>query len=62
MDASYYYDYLKDYLVDQDDPRKDDDEFIQDRADYAAKVYGREQHAGTIAPDEVAIHVLMEGL
>ena len=62
MDASYYFDYLKNFLTECDDPRKDDDGFIRDRAEYAASVYEREQQAGTIAPGEVAIHVLMEGL
>lgn len=58
----YYYKYLKDYLTDQDDPRKDDDEFISERAEYAASVHEGEARAGTIAPGEVAIHVLMEGI
>jgi len=58
----YYYEYLRNYLVEYDDPRKDDDEFIRDRASYAASVFDGEKHAGTIAPGEVAIQVLMEGL
>lgn len=58
----YYYKYLKDYLTDHDDPRKDDDNFIRDRAEYAVSVHEGEARAGTIAPGEVAIKVLMEGL
>ena len=58
----YYYDYLKDYLIEYDDPRQDDEEFIRDRAEYAAGVHEGEARAGTIAPGEVAIKVLMEGL
>ena len=58
----YYLNYLKNYLMEYDDPRKDDDEFIRSRASYAASVFKGEQRSGTIAPGEVAIHVLMEGL
>lgn len=58
----YYYDYLKNYLIEYDDPRKDDEEFIRDRAEYAASVLDGETRAGTIAPGEVAIMVLMEGI
>ena len=58
----YCYDYLKDYLREYNDPRKDDEEFICDRAGYAASVYEGEQRAGTIAPREVAIKVLMDGI
>ena len=58
----YYFKYLQDYLTDQDDPKKDDEEFIRDRADYAASVHEGEARAGTIAPGEVAIKVLMEGI
>lgn len=57
-----YYDYLKNYLEEYDDPRKDDDEFIRDRAAYAASVHEGEARAGTIAPGEVAIKVLMDGI
>ena len=58
----YYFKYLQDYLTDQDDPKKDDEEFIRDRADYAASVHEGEARSGTIAPGEVAMHVLMEGI
>ena len=58
----YYYDYLKDYLIEYDDPRKDDEEFIRDRAEYAASVHEGEARAGTIAPGEVSIKVLMDGI
>lgn len=56
----YYYDYLKNYLIDNDDPRKDDEEFIRERAEYAASVLDGVTRAGTIAPGEVDIKVLME--
>ena len=62
MDFTYYYSYLKDYLTEQDDSRKDDDEFIRDRAEYAVSVFDGEERAGTLAPNEVAMKVLMEGL
>lgn len=39
-----------------------DEEFIRDRAEYAASVHEGEARAGTIAPGEVAIKVLMEGI
>lgn len=58
----YYFRYLQDYLTEQDDPRMNDEEFIRDRADYAASVHEGETRAGTIAPGEVAIKVLMEGI
>lgn len=58
----YYYNYLKDYLTEHDDPRKDDDGFINDRAEYAASVHEAEARAGTMAPSEVAIKVLMDGI
>lgn len=58
----YYYNYLKDYLTEQDDLRMNNEEFIRDRADYAASVHEGEALAGTIAPGEVAMHVLMEGI
>lgn len=58
----YYYEYLKNYLEEYDDPRKDDEDFIRDRAEYAASVFEGETKAGTFAPGEVAIQVLMSGL
>lgn len=51
----YYYAYLKKYLTDCEDSRKDDDDFIRDRADYAASVFEGEMKAGTFDPGEVAI-------
>ena len=38
-ELSYYRLYLKKYLVDTDDPRKDDEEFIESRADAASEEY-----------------------
>ena len=58
----YYYNYLKDYLTEQNDSRMNDEEFIRDRAEYAASVHEGEACAGTLAPGEVAIKVLMEGI
>jgi hypothetical protein len=60
--VQYYYDYLKNYLTEYNDPRKDDEEFIKERAKYAAFVHEGEQRAGTLFPGEVAIQVLMEDL
>jgi hypothetical protein len=64
----YYYNYLKNYIDEVGDRiiGKDsaelNDEFIRDRAEYAVSVLEAETKAGTIAPYEVAMHVLMEGL
>lgn len=64
----YYYNHLKDYLDEVGDrivgfdSSKMNDEFIKDRAEYAVSVFEAEQKAGTFDPNEVAIHVLMEGL
>jgi len=58
----YYYEYLKNYLEEYDDSRKDDEDFIRDRAEYAASVFEGETKTGTFAPREVAIQVLMSGL
>ena len=64
----YYYNYLKDYLDEVGDrivgfdSSKINDEFIRDRAEYAVSVCEAEEQAGTMAPNEVAMHVLMEGL
>ena len=58
----YYYDYLKNYLAEHDDPRQNDEGFISDRAEYAASVHEGEAKAGTLAPGEVAIQVLMRDI
>ena len=39
MDANYYTTYLKAYLVDIDNPLKDDEDFIESRADTASEEY-----------------------
>lgn len=62
MNAEYYYKYLKEYLIIYNDPRKDDEEFIREQAEYAASVFEAETKAGTFAPNEVATTVLMECL
>ena len=37
VDFNYYALYLKKYLIDNDDPRANDTEFINDRADLAGQ-------------------------
>ena len=63
MDANYYTTYLKAYLTDAGDARKDDDDFITTRADAASEEYEVQRRAG--APpayaQELAMAVLMEG-
>ena len=39
MDANYYSNYLKAYLTDAGDARKDDEDFISARADAASEEY-----------------------
>ena len=64
MDANYYSNYLKDYLTEINDQRKDDEDFISARADAASEEYEVQRRAG--APpayaQELAMAVLMEGL
>lgn len=62
MDVEYYYKYLKEFLIIYNDYRKDDDEFIRDRAEYALRVFEAESKIGTVEPNEVAKKVLMECL
>ena len=63
-ELSYYRLYLKKYLVDTDDPRKDDEEFIESRADAASEEYEVQRRAGAppACAQELAMSVLMEGL
>ena len=64
MDANYYTTYLKAYLSDAGDARKDDDDFISSRADAASEKYEVQRRAGAAPPCalELAMSVLMEGL
>ena len=63
-DVDYYALYLKNYLKGDDDPRKDDDEFINGLADSAAEEYERARRAGHTVDGahELAMAVLLKGL
>lgn len=64
-DISYWALYLKKYLTEEDDPRKDDDAFIDARAELAAAMMEetRLKEGLTVnQAEERAITVLMEGL
>lgn len=64
MDANYYTTYLKAYLSDAGDARKDDDDLISSKADAASEEYEVQRRAGAPPPcaQEMAMAVLMEGL
>ena len=64
MDANYYSNYLKDYLKEVNDRRKDDEDFISARADAASEEYEVQCRAGAppACAQELAMTVLMEGL
>ncbi len=64
MDANYYTTYLKAYLTDADDARKDDEDFISPRADAASEEYEVQRRAGAppACAQEMAMGILMEGL
>lgn len=64
-DISYWALYLKKYLTEEDDPRKDDDAFIDARAELAAATMEetRLKEGLTVnQAEERATAVLMEGL
>ena len=64
-DISYFALYLKRYLTEEGDPRKDDDAFIDARAELAAATMEetRLKEGLTVnQAEERAITVLMEGL
>lgn len=64
-DISYWALYLKKYLTEEDDPRKDDDAFIDARAELAAATMEetRLKEGLTVnQAEERAKAVLMEGL
>ena len=50
MDANYYSSYLKVYLTDAGDARKDDEDFISSRADAASEEYEVQRRAGAPPP------------
>ena len=64
MDANYYTSYLRTYLTDADDVRKDDEDFISARADAASEEYEVQRRAGAppACAQDMAMTVLMEGL
>lgn len=64
VDFNYYALYLKKYLVDNDDPRANDTEFINDRADLAGQEYENNRLCGleVFQAEELAMEVLMSGL
>ena len=64
IEASYYGLYLLKHLRDTEDPRQHDAEFINRRADDAAETFTQERLAGAtvFGAQEVAMHVLMEGI
>lgn len=64
MDANYYSNYLKAYLTDAGDARKDDEDFISARADAASEEYEVQCRADAPPPcaQELAMSVLMERL
>lgn len=63
MDANYYSNYLRTYLTDAGDMRKDDEDFISARADAASEEYEVQCRGGAPPPcaQELAMAVLMEG-
>lgn len=64
MDANYYSSYLRAYLTDAGDIRRDDENFISARADAASEEYEVQRRAGAPLPcaQEMAMGILMEGL
>ena len=64
MDANYYSSYLRAYLTDAGDIRRDDENFISARADAASEEYEVQRRAGAPPPcaQEMAMGILMEGL
>lgn len=63
-DLSYYRLYLKKYLTDTDDPRKDVDDFIDFRTELAEQEFEDARRDGLTVDQaqERAIAVLMEGV
>ena len=64
-DRSYFRDYLCKYLTEENDPRKDDDAFIDARAEMAAATMEKTRLRENLTvnqAEERAKAVLMEGL
>ena len=63
-ELSYYRLYLKKYLIDTDDPRKDVDDFIDSRAELSEVEIEEARRDGLTVDQaqERAIAVLMEGV
>ena len=63
-ELSYYRLYLKKYLVDTDDPRKNVDDFIEARAELAEKEFEERRRDGLTVDQaqERALTELMEGV
>jgi hypothetical protein len=63
-ELSYYRLYLKKYLVDTDDPRKDVDDFIDSRAELAEVEFEEARRDGLTVnqAQERAIAILMDGV
>jgi len=63
-ELSYYRLYLKKFLTDTDDPRKDVDDFIDSRAELAEVEFEERRRDGLTVDQahECAIAVLMEGV
>ena len=63
-ELSYYRLYLKKFLTDTDDPRKDVDDFIEAHAELAEREYEERRRDGLTVDQaqERAITVLMEGV
>ena len=64
MAANYYSSYLRTYLTDAGDVRKDDEDFISARANAASEEYEVQRRAGAppACAQELAMGILMEGL
>ena len=64
IEFSYYGLYLQMYLKDIGDPRQDDVDFIDARADAAADEFDSVRRSGATVyqSQEYAMHVLLEGL
>lgn len=63
-ELSYYRLYLRKYLVNTDDPRKDIEDFINSRADLAEREWEERRRDGLTVDQaqECAIAVLMDGV
>ena len=64
MDTNYYTSYLRAYLTEVGDVRKDDDDFIESRADASSEEFEERRRDGMNVFDaqECAMNVLLEGV